>query len=205
MHLRQRIARVQRKLARQVKFSPNWPKTRHRRSALYARVADLRRAVVQKLSTTVSQPHATVALEDRRLGHMTASAKGSVEPPGTQGRQKAGLNRAIREMGWGRFVTLLEYKVAARGGQGIRVPAAYSLQECPQCGHTASANRPTRDRFGCQACGCETMAEVKAAETIEDRGPPAAERPLIGGAADHRSARMTRGTAGPRPSPWAPR
>ena len=169
-HLRQQIPRVQRKLARQVKFSQNWQKTQRRLNALYARVADLRRDFVQKLSPTVSQHHATVALENLRIGNMTTSAKGTVEQPGTQVRQKAGLNRAILEMGWGRFLTLLEYKVAAQGGQLVLVPAAYSSQACPQCGHTAKANRPTRDRFCWQACGYEKMADVKAAETLEDRG-----------------------------------
>ena len=101
---------------------------------------------------------------------MTASAKGTVDQPGTQVRQKAGLNRAIRERGWGLYVTLLAYKGAARGGQVIRVPAAYSSQECPRCGHRTKANQPTRDGFGCQECGYEQMADVKAAETMEDRG-----------------------------------
>ena len=169
-HLRDQIARLQRKLARQVKFSKNWKKTRRRLNALYARVADLRRDFVQKLSTTVSQHHATVALEDLRILNMTASARGTLDHPGTQVRQKAGLNRAILEMGWGLFLTLLDYKLAARGGQLLRVPAAYSSQACPQCGYTAKANRPTRDRFCCQACGYAKMADVKAAETLEDRG-----------------------------------
>ena len=169
-HLRQQITRVQRKLARQVKFSKNWQKTQRRLNVLYAHVADLRRDFVQKLSTTVSQHHATVALENLRIGNMTASAKGTVEQPGTQGRQKAGLNRAILEMGWGQFLTVLEYKLAAQGGQLVLVPAAYCSQACPQCGYTAKANRPTRDRFCCQACGYAKMADVKAAEMLEDRG-----------------------------------
>ena len=177
-HLRQQIPRVQRKLARQVKFSQTGQKTKRRLNALPARVADLRRDFVQKLSTTVSQHHATVALDDLRIGHMTASAKGTVEQPGTEVRQEAGLNRAMQEMGWGRSVTLLEHKVAARGRQVIRVPAAYSSQACPQCGHTAKANRPSRDRFCCQECGYEKMADVKAAETIEDRGRQRLDVPL---------------------------
>ncbi len=100
-HLRQQIARVQWKLARQVKFSPHGQKTRRRLKALYARLADLRRDVVHQLSTTVSPHHATGALEDLRLGHMTASARGTIDHPGTQVRQKAGLNHAILEMGSG--------------------------------------------------------------------------------------------------------
>ena len=169
-HLRQQMVRVQRQLARQVKFSKNWNKTKRRLNALHARMADLRRDFVHKLSTTVSQHHATVALEALRIVNMTASAKGTVEHPGTHVRQKAGLNRAILEMGWGLFVTLLDYKLAARGGQLVLVPAAYSSQECPACGYTAQANRPTRERFCCVDCGYEKMADVKAAETIEDRG-----------------------------------
>lgn len=169
-HLRRHLVRLQRKLARQVKFLRNWKKTRRRINGLYARMADIRQDFVQKLSTTVSQHHATVALEDLRIVNMTASAKGTAERPGTQVRQKAGLNRAILEMGWGQFVTLLDYELAARGGQLIRVPAAYSSQECPRCGHTTQANRPTRERFRCMECGYEKMADVKAAETIENRG-----------------------------------
>ena len=115
-----------------------------------------------------------------------------MEPPGTQGRQKAGLNRAIREMGWGRFVTLLAYKVAAQGGQLVLVPAAYSSQACPQCGHTATANRPTRERCCCQECGYAKMADGKAAETLEDRGRQRLGVPLAS------SSRLTRV---PRPGP----
>ena len=68
--------------------------------------------------------------------------------------------------------------MAARGGQLIRVPAAYSSQDCPACGHTAHATRPTRERFCCVECGYEKMVEVKAAETIEDRGRVQIELPL---------------------------
>lgn len=52
----------------------------------------------------------------------------------------------------------------------MRVPAAYSSQECPVCRHTTAANRPTRERFCCEECGYEKMVDVKVAETIEDRG-----------------------------------
>ncbi len=60
--------------------------------------------------------------------------------------------------------------MTARGGQLIRVPAAYSSQACPACGHTAAANRPARDRFCCRAYGYATMADITVAETIDHRG-----------------------------------
>ena len=118
----------------------------------------------------VSQPHATGAREDRRILNLTAAARGTRDEPDTQVRQQAGLNRAIREREWG-----CSYKMVARDGQLIRIPAAYSSQECPRCGYTVFANRPTRERFGCQECGYEKMADVKAAETVAECGRREAE------------------------------
>jgi putative transposase len=55
---------------------------------------------------------------------MTASAKGTSEAPGTNVRQKAGLNRSILDAGWGRFAELLTNKLGIRGGTVEKVPAA---------------------------------------------------------------------------------
>ena len=135
-------------------------------------VIDLSRS---ELSATVSQHHATVALEDPRISNMTAAAKGTVANPGTHVREKAGLNCALLDLGWGVFPMQLAYKLAARGCQVIRVSTAYSSLECSQCGYTAQSNRPTRDRFVCVQClyamPCHAMpTDVKAAETIEKPG-----------------------------------
>ena len=83
-------ARLQRKLARQQKFSRNGKKTTRRINTLYARMADIRRDYTQKLNTTVSPHHATVALEDLWIKNMTAPAQGAVEAPGHQVRAESG-------------------------------------------------------------------------------------------------------------------
>lgn len=41
---------------------------------------------------------------------MTASAKGTLEEPGTNVRQKSGLNAAILDQGWGILFGLLDQK-----------------------------------------------------------------------------------------------
>src|SRR5450759_3164107 len=64
-----------------------------------------------------------IRVEDLRVRNMTRSAKGTVEAPGTNVRQKAGLNRAILAKGWGVLVTRLEQKAS---GRVEKVNAAYT-------------------------------------------------------------------------------
>ncbi|WP_327043928.1 hypothetical protein OG320_19325 [Microbispora sp. NBC_01189] len=65
-----------------------------------------------------------VVVEDLTITNMVRTATGTVERPGRNVRQKAGLNRAIAGQAWGRTVTLLEYKTRDRGGLVVKVPAA---------------------------------------------------------------------------------
>ncbi|KXT29492.1 hypothetical protein HMPREF3036_02640 [Sutterella sp. KLE1602] len=43
-----------------------------------------------------------------KVKNMTASAKGTVEEPGSRVAQKSGLNRSILDQGWGIFFNKLE-------------------------------------------------------------------------------------------------
>lgn len=47
---------------------------------------------------------------------MTKSAKGTIEEPGKNVKQKSGLNRAILSEGWSLFFKCLEYKLENKGG-----------------------------------------------------------------------------------------
>lgn len=50
-----------------------------------------------------------------------------------------------------------------------------SSRTCPACGHTAKANRKTRDTFACEACGFTDDADTNAARIIAGRA--AIDRP----------------------------
>ena len=126
--------------------------------------------MIEKVTTEIAKSHRVVVIEDLRVQAMTASARGTAEEPGRNVAQKAGLNRSILDKGWGMFVTRLEQKLAAVGGQLIRVPAAFSSQTCSGCGHVATESRVTRDRFRCVECGSEQDADLNAALVIRGRG-----------------------------------
>ena len=101
---------------------------------------------------------------------MTASAAGTVEEPGKGVRQKAGLNKAILDQGWGEFRRQLGYKQVWRGGWMLEVPAPYTSQTCPECGYVTAENRTSQSVFRCVSCGHAANADDVAAINIARAG-----------------------------------
>ena len=107
---------------------------------------------------------------------MTASARGTLEAPGTKVAQKAGLNRSILRVGWHKFETCLGYKLEETGGTLLRVPAPYTSQTCSCCGHVDAKSRESQARFLCTGCGASLHADINAARNILARALPGSDR-----------------------------
>lgn len=160
------LQKAQRAVSRKKKGSANRRKAIRRVQTLHARVANARKDFLHKLSTTIAKNHGTVVVEALHVRNMSASAKGTVEEPGRNVRQKSGLNRSILDQGWRMFRTILGYKLAERGGRLVEVPAAYTSQTCSVCGVTDPASRVSQARFVCTACGHIENADINAAKNI---------------------------------------
>jgi len=164
------LARAQQALARKVQFSQNWQKQKARINRLHTKIARRRHDFLHKHSTQISKNHAIIVLEDLQVRHMSQSAQGTVAMPGRHVAQKAGLNKAIRDQGWGIFRRMVEYKQVWRGGAVIAVNPRYTSQTCPVCRHVSAKNRPQQALFSCQQCGYSYHADVVAAQNILARG-----------------------------------
>ncbi len=169
-----RIRRAQRALARKVKGSKNYEKQRRRLNALWRRMRNVRLDYLHKKTTEISKSHAVVYVEDLKVSQMTQSYRGTKENPGQGVQQKAHLNRSILEQGWYEFRRQLDYKLAWQGGRLIAVDPRYTSQKCPECGYTASSNRPERACFSCQQCGYTAHADLVGARNIMAVGRTAA-------------------------------
>src|SRR5690606_27451612 len=101
------------------------------------------------------------------ISRMTRSAKGTLAEPGSNIRQKTGLNRSILEHGWHQFERLLTYKLAASGGTLIRVNPAYTSQTCFDCGSVSKEHRKSQAVFECRDCGHSAHADTNAALNIK--------------------------------------
>ncbi|WP_189050317.1 RNA-guided endonuclease InsQ/TnpB family protein, partial [Micromonospora sonchi] len=118
-----------------------------------------------KTTTSLAQRYGIVVVEDLRIRNMTRSAKGTVEQPGARVRQKAGLNRSMRNEAHSRTIELLAYKLTERGGQLLKVPAAGTSQTCSACGHRDPASRKGVV-FACTSCRWVGHADSNAALNI---------------------------------------
>jgi len=108
----QRLARYQRRMSRKVKFSNNWKKAKTKVQRIHRDIANARKDFLHKVTTTISQNHALVCIEDLQVSNMSRSSKGNSEQYGKRVKQKTGLNRAILDQGWGEFRRQLDYKMA---------------------------------------------------------------------------------------------
>jgi IS605 OrfB family transposase len=135
--------------------------------------------------------YSLIVVEDLGVKNMTASARGTVEMPGTNVRQKAGLNRSILDKSWGRLRSALEWHGRKHGCEVVAVAAAYTSQTCSNCWHVASESRESQADFCCVACGFQANADVNAAKIVlalglrvSGRGglavgPPMKRQPLV--------------------------
>jgi len=163
--MKRKLARLQRRLSRKIKFSENWKKCKTHISKLHSRIASMRKDYLHKLSTTIAKNHGVVVLEDLQVKNMSASAKGNIEAPGKRVKQKSGLNRSILDQGWSEFARQLEYKLRWLGGNLVKVPAAYTSQKCSCCGYIETGNR-NKQQFRCLNCGFQQHADINAAKNI---------------------------------------
>jgi putative transposase len=166
----QRLAKYQRHMSCKVKFSRNWKKAKAKVQKIHTDIANARKDFLHKTTTTISQNHALVCVEDLQVRNMSQSSKGTVATPGKNVRQKSGLNRSILDQGWGEFRRQLAYKLEWNGGTLLAVPPHNTSRTCPACGHVAKENRRTQAQFRCVDCGYENNADVVGAINVLARG-----------------------------------
>lgn len=154
-------------------------KAKRRLSATKGTATRIRTHFNHVQSARIAAANSVVVIEALKTAKMTASAKGTVEKPGRNVRQKAGLNRAILERGWGQFETFLAYKLAARGGELIKINPAYTSQTCSECGSISKHHRKSQAVFECSDCGHTGNADTNAAINILRAGTrPSGREPV---------------------------
>ena len=162
--LEAKAKRLSRELARRQRGSRRRDQTRRRLAKACRKIAMIRRNWQHQVSHELAG--GTVAVEQLRPAAMTRSARGTAMAPGTNVRQKAGLNRVILATGWGQLRQMLEYKAP----HVVAVEPAYSSQTCAICGHADPRSRPAQAVFHCVACGHADHADLNAARNIRRWG-----------------------------------
>ena len=157
---------LQRRKERAKPGSGNRKRLRRVLTKEWRKVRNRRRDFHHKTACALVDAYDALALEDLRVANMTASASGTIEAPGRTVAQKAGLNRAILDAGWGQFTAILTAKAESAGRRVILVNPAYTSIDCHACGTRCARSR--QDTVVCPVCG-PIDADVNGARNIATR------------------------------------
>ncbi|MCL6527721.1 MAG: transposase [Thermaceae bacterium] len=148
-----RLKSLQCKLSRQKRFGNRWKRTKHAIARLHQRVANQRNDFQHKLTASWVSHYGLIATETLRIKNMTARG----------GSRKAGLNRAILDVGMRGILQKLAYKAAEAGTRLVEVPTSKvkPSQTCPIC--LRQEKKPLAQRIHRCPCGCEMSRDRAAA------------------------------------------
>jgi putative transposase len=161
-----RITHLQRRKQRALLGSGNRKRLRRALAKEWRKVRNQRRDFHHKTARVLVDTYDVIALEDLLINNLTASARGTVEEPGRNVSQKAGLNRSILDAGWGQFTSILVAKAESAGRRVVRVDSSYTSRDCHACG--SRCTRPRQDTVICPNCGGQD-ADLNGARNIATR------------------------------------
>ncbi|WP_211116563.1 RNA-guided endonuclease InsQ/TnpB family protein [Glycomyces buryatensis] len=152
---RRRMAKVRAELqAKATKSAKKKLKARARREA--RAVKDQNHRIAKQLVASAERTGRGIGIEDlagiRDRVRLTAAQRGE-----------------LNAWSFHQLQTFIAYKAARAGVPVVVVDARNTSRRCPLCGHTAKANRPTRDVFACVGCGLAGPADQVAAVNVRDR------------------------------------
>ncbi len=110
-----------------------------------------------------------IAVEDKNHRHLSASARGTRESPGTRVRAKSGLNRSLRDAALSERLSLLASEARKSGIAVYAVWPQGSSQTCSACGYRHRDNRESQAAFQCLSCGYALNADTNAARILRNR------------------------------------
>ncbi len=145
-----------RRVSRKVKGSKNRRKAIERLARTHAKIANIRKDWLHKLTTRLCRENQAVGIEDLNVKGMMKNRR---------------LARAIGDIGFGEFRRQLEYKSKIYGAKLVVFDRFYpSSKKCSKCGHVKESLPLAERVFHCGRCGHESDRDWNAARNLVPGG-----------------------------------
>jgi len=150
------LKRKQQKLSRKKKGSQNRNKARLAVAKVHSQIARGREDFLHKLSRKIVNENQVIAVENLKI-------KGMVK--------NHNLAKAISDVGWGMFCTMLKYKTESEGKQYIEIDRFFpSSKTCHLCLNRVDNLTLDVRAWTCKHCGTHHDRDVNAAINIRNEG-----------------------------------
>lgn len=124
------LAKVQRRMSKYEKGTPERRFHRHAVALTHERVANKRKDFAHKLSHRLVQDFGILCFENLKVKQMTHSAICTSEKPGRYDTQRTGLNRSIFDAAWKQFIGITANKAACAGRSFVLVNPCNTSKRC---------------------------------------------------------------------------
>jgi len=150
------LKRKQQKLSRKNKGSQNRNKGRFAVTKVHSKIARCREDFLHKLSRKIVNENQVIAVENLNIKSMVKNHN---------------LAKAISDVGWGMFCTMLKYKAESEGKQYIEIDRFFpSSKTCHLCLNRVDNLTLDVRAWTCKHCGTHHDRDVNAAINIRNEG-----------------------------------
>lgn len=148
----EKLAKLQRRLAKKTKGSANRKKAKLKVAKLHAKIADSRKDFLHKISTRLVNENQVIAIETLAVSNM---------------QKNHSLAKSIADASWSEFVRQLEYKSLWYGRELVGIDRWYpSSKRCSDCGHTVAKMPLNVREWTCPECGTIHDRDINAARNV---------------------------------------